>query len=284
MPTGIIQFDEFELDLSRYALTRRGQPVKLEKTPMELLILLAEREGRLVTREEIIARLWGEDVFVDTRQGINTAIRKIRIALRDDPDEPRVVETVFGKGYRLASPVVIKSPDAPAAAPVVEEPADGTAARQAELTASAASGTVEESGAQINSSLARGLFLLIQVWYLFLYGLVFEHMQRIGGLPGVPRAVPQVALITGLVGASAHIYLMFAVAFKYHGAGKLFRQMFPALLVLDLLWAGSPLLLFSKLGFVTILLVAPLAFLPFSQRTVMKWAYPRALTPVPTSS
>ena len=81
----IIKFDEFELDLGRYELRRRGRPLKLEKVPMELLILLAEREGQLVIREEIVQRLWGADVFVDTRQGINTAVRKIRLALKDAP-------------------------------------------------------------------------------------------------------------------------------------------------------------------------------------------------------
>src|SRR5216684_9218929 len=79
--------------------------VKLEKLPMELLLLLLGRRGELVTREVIIARLWGEDVFVDTEQGINTAIRKIRQALRDDPEQPRFLQTVVGKGYRFIAPV-----------------------------------------------------------------------------------------------------------------------------------------------------------------------------------
>lgn len=68
---------------------------------MELLILLVERQGQLVTRDEIIARLWGKDVFLDAEQGINTAIRKVRRALGDDPEQPRYVATVVGKGYRF---------------------------------------------------------------------------------------------------------------------------------------------------------------------------------------
>jgi len=78
-------------------------PVKLEKVPMELLILLLEKDGHLVTRQQIIERLWGNDVFVDTEHGINTAIRKIRQALKDDPDQPRFVQTVTGKGYRFVA-------------------------------------------------------------------------------------------------------------------------------------------------------------------------------------
>lgn len=68
---------------------------------MELLILLIEKEGHLVTREEIVDRLWGKDVFLDTEHGINTAIRKIRNALRDDPEAPRFLQTVTGRGYRF---------------------------------------------------------------------------------------------------------------------------------------------------------------------------------------
>jgi len=97
----LIQFDEFALDCDRYELLRSGRRVKLEKIPMELLILLATKNGHLVTRDEIIDRLWGKDVFVDSEHGINTAIRKIRLALRDDPDKPRFVQTVTGKGYRF---------------------------------------------------------------------------------------------------------------------------------------------------------------------------------------
>lgn len=72
---------------------------------MELLILLLERHGKLVSREEIADRLWGKDVFLDVEHGINVAIRKVRAALRDDPENPRFVETVVGKGYRFAAPV-----------------------------------------------------------------------------------------------------------------------------------------------------------------------------------
>src|SRR3984893_10848019 len=105
MQASILYFDQFELDLNSYELRKSGQVIKLEKLPMELLILLAEKRGQLVTREQIIQRLWGDDVFVDTRQGINTAIRKIRVALRDDPEHPHLLQTVAGRGYRLLAPV-----------------------------------------------------------------------------------------------------------------------------------------------------------------------------------
>jgi TolB-like protein/DNA-binding winged helix-turn-helix (wHTH) protein len=74
---------------------------------MELLFLLVEKRGELVTREEVANRLWGTTVFVDVDQSINTAIRKVRFVLRDDPDKPRFIETVVGKGYRFAAPVAV---------------------------------------------------------------------------------------------------------------------------------------------------------------------------------
>jgi Tol biopolymer transport system component/DNA-binding winged helix-turn-helix (wHTH) protein len=105
-PADPIRFaDDFELDLRAYELRRSGRPLKLERIPMELLVLLIERRGELVTREQIIERIWGKDVFLDTESGINAAIRKIRQVLKDDPERPRFVQTVTGKGYRFVAPV-----------------------------------------------------------------------------------------------------------------------------------------------------------------------------------
>jgi TolB-like protein/DNA-binding winged helix-turn-helix (wHTH) protein len=98
-------FGEFTLDEFSYRLERGEHPLRLERLPMELLILLLQRRGELVSREEIGQRLWDEDVFVDVDHGINVAIRKVRLALRDDPEKPRFIETVVGKGYRFSGPV-----------------------------------------------------------------------------------------------------------------------------------------------------------------------------------
>jgi TolB-like protein/Flp pilus assembly protein TadD len=78
---------------------------------MELLIFLVERKGQLVTREDIVGKLWGKDVFVDVDQSINAAVRKIRFALKDNPAQPRYLETVVGKGYRFIGDMeVVGSP------------------------------------------------------------------------------------------------------------------------------------------------------------------------------
>ena len=103
MPPSTYRFGDFELDVSRYELRRKGRVQKLERIPMDLLIFLLEKQGCVASRREIAERLWGKDVFVDTENGINTAIRKIRQTLRDDPDKPRFVLTVTGKGYRFVA-------------------------------------------------------------------------------------------------------------------------------------------------------------------------------------
>jgi DNA-binding winged helix-turn-helix (wHTH) protein/tetratricopeptide (TPR) repeat protein len=92
---------EIELDLGRYELRRQGRRVKLEKKPMELLIFLVARREQLVSREEIIRKLWRSNLFVDAEPNINNIVRKIRTALADNAAKPRFLETVVGKGYRF---------------------------------------------------------------------------------------------------------------------------------------------------------------------------------------
>lgn len=103
--SGTFHFAQFELDLAAYALRVRGKSVKLEKIPMEVLILLVQRAGTLVQRSEIQAALWGTEVFVEHDAAINTAVRKIRQALGDDAEAPRFIQTVVGKGYRFIAPL-----------------------------------------------------------------------------------------------------------------------------------------------------------------------------------
>ena len=91
--------------LGRYELRRFGRRVKLEKKPMELLIFLVGRRDQLVSREEIVKKLWRSDLFIDTERNLNNIVRKIRTALGDDSDKPRFLETVVGKGYRFIGPV-----------------------------------------------------------------------------------------------------------------------------------------------------------------------------------
>jgi len=109
-------FGDFELDLTAYQLKRSGKSIRLERIPFDLLILLIKRPGELITREEIAASLWTERQFQDFETGTNTAIRKLRIALQDDAEKPRFIETAVGRGYRFIAPVEVHRATAPISA------------------------------------------------------------------------------------------------------------------------------------------------------------------------
>src|SRR6266567_5997662 len=109
-------FGDFTLDQSSYRLQKGERLLRLEKLPMELLILLVQRHGELVSRDEIAGHIWGWDVFLDVDHSINTAIRKIRQALHDDPEKPRFLETIIGKGYRFTAPVTLSNANSDPAA------------------------------------------------------------------------------------------------------------------------------------------------------------------------
>jgi DNA-binding winged helix-turn-helix (wHTH) protein len=101
LPWRAVRFDDFVLDVSAYELRKAGRNIRIERRPMELLILLVSRRGELVTRNEIVDHLWGPDVFIDIEASVNTVVRKIRRALRDSADHPRFIQTIQGKGYRF---------------------------------------------------------------------------------------------------------------------------------------------------------------------------------------
>src|SRR5208282_4978369 len=116
--------DDFELDFGGGKLRRSGRVLKLERIPMEVLLFLVQQRGELVTREQMVERIWGKDVYLDTDNSINGAIRKVRQVLQDDPEQPRFIQTITGKGYRFIAPVVdpaVIDPDTEPA-PVVAPP------------------------------------------------------------------------------------------------------------------------------------------------------------------
>lgn len=117
-PRSTFRFLDFELDVRACELRHRGRRVRLERRPMDLLILMVERPGELITRGEIVERLWRQDVFIEVDTAVNTLVRKIRQALHDSPDAPAFIETVPGRGYRFIAPVEIVAPPAPPPASV----------------------------------------------------------------------------------------------------------------------------------------------------------------------
>jgi DNA-binding winged helix-turn-helix (wHTH) protein/tetratricopeptide (TPR) repeat protein len=96
----------FEVDLGRAEIHKEGRRVPLQEQPFRVLKILLERPGEVFTREELQARLWPTDTFVGFDEGINTAIRKLRVAFGDSADNPRFIETIPRRGYRFIAPVL----------------------------------------------------------------------------------------------------------------------------------------------------------------------------------
>jgi len=119
--------EDLELDLRSHQLRRAGRVLKVERIPLEVLLLLVERQGQVVTREEIVDRVWGKSVFLDTDNSINGAVRKIRHVLKDDPEQPRFVQTVTGRGYRFIGPIIEQLPSARSSGSELKEVSPPTA-------------------------------------------------------------------------------------------------------------------------------------------------------------
>jgi TolB-like protein/DNA-binding winged helix-turn-helix (wHTH) protein len=153
-----LRFHPFELDLAAYELRRQGRPVRLERLPMDLLVMLIERRGDLVTRADIVDRLWGKDVFVDVETGVHTAIRKIRQALGDSAETPAFIVTVPGKWYRFIAPVEIVTSGADVPALPV------TAAIDAPVIATTHRGPSRGYAAVVVGALVIAAIVAIAVW------------------------------------------------------------------------------------------------------------------------
>lgn len=125
------QFGVYEVDLASAELRKHGLKVKLQTQPFQILALLLERPGEVVTREQIRQRLWPDDVFVDFDQGLNKAVNKLREALSDSAENPRFIETIPRRGYRFLAPVTQAGTPAAAAAPLPPPAATPAAARPA---------------------------------------------------------------------------------------------------------------------------------------------------------
>jgi DNA-binding winged helix-turn-helix (wHTH) protein len=301
------------LDLQTRELRKDGRLIKLQDQPGKLLVLLVCRAGELVTREEIEKALWREDEFVEFEHAVNTAMRKIRVALGDDLERPRFIETLPRKGYRfiaaveppavrgsqnradehalqpvegLRNKIPVRSASAGQAsegnatesnAVPAEEAAEAAASPAASSTGTTAAAT--ETDFTLPRPLARLLFLTVQVGYLAMYcaalykaEAVKEVLARVLGAPAANLA--PLVLIAAMCGIAVRLYLLSSVGLNHPAAGAKFRRLFPALFILDTLWSVSPLLLIHKIGYGLALgSIAPLAYLPFSQRTLVQSIY-----------
>jgi|SRR5579864_1046158 len=281
----IARFGVFELDLNTGELRKGGAKLRLQGQPVQVLTLLLERAGDVVTREELREKLWASDTFVDFDHSLNTAINKLREALGDSASSPRYVETLARRGYRFIAPVqapvqlpsanaVAESAAAPAQ-PAPQEPVPPAATLHPEL------------GVPIpRRGLTRGLFALIQVMYLCFYlAALFRlrEIQRIADsfLPlWAANTLAAAVMVTAGVGIPLRCYLLSAVGFDYQRLDEKFRRIFPFVLALDQLWAIAPFLLMEKIGLgAAFAASAGLLYLPFSERTLIRLAYLRPASP-----
>ena len=112
--SGTLRFADFEIDRDAHQLHKRGRRIKLRDQSFQVLAVLVEHAGQVITREELRHRLWSDDVFVDFENSLNTAVARLREALGDSADRPRYIETLPRLGYRFIAPVT-ESPRLPAA-------------------------------------------------------------------------------------------------------------------------------------------------------------------------
>jgi len=289
--TRITRFGVFELDLSAGELRKSGVKLRLQGQPFQVLALLLERAGDVVTREELQQKLWPSDTFVDFDHSLNTAVNKVREALGDSASSPRYVETLARRGYRFIAEVHADAhADIDADAGAEGPPAAGNSAITRRETPAA---TPPDPPIPLHPELevpiprraiTRGLFALTQIMYLSFYLsalFLLRYVQEIGDSIRHPwgGVLTAAVLITAGVGIPLRLYLLSAVGFDYQRLGEKFRQMFPFILALDQLWAIAPFLLIEQIGLGAAFAVsAALLYLPFSERTLIRMAYlgPRA--------
>src|ERR1700686_2018765 len=110
----VLRFDSFELDLHAGELRKRGVKLRLQGQPVQLLAILMQSAGNLVTREELRSQLWRADTFVDFDHSLHNAIGRIREVLGDSTEIPRYIETLPRRGYRFIAPVAeVQAPRIP---------------------------------------------------------------------------------------------------------------------------------------------------------------------------
>jgi cholera toxin transcriptional activator len=284
-PARIVRFGIFELDLAAGELRKNGAKLRLQEQPFQVLALLLERPGEVVTREEVRQKLWPADTFVDFDHSLNTAVNKLREVLGDSASSPRYIETLARRGYRFIAPVQnsvgspgeeksyvgTAAPGCPPSATRLQSPQDSPNALHPELEV-----PIPRRG------LTRGLFALAQLMYLIFYVVALVRLHAVIGiahsfLSGWNATLLWAAvLLTAVVGIPLRCYLLSAVGFDYQRLGEKFQQMFPFILALDQLWAVAPFLLMQKIGLgAAFAASAALLYVPFSERTLIRMAYLR---------
>jgi TolB-like protein/DNA-binding winged helix-turn-helix (wHTH) protein/tetratricopeptide (TPR) repeat protein len=187
----IARFGLFEADLEQGVLTKRGLRIRLQDQPFQVLVLLLRRPGEVVTREELRQRLWSADTYVEFDDGLNTAIKKLRLALSDNADNPRFIETVPRRGYRFLAPVTLFAPPAPVVPVDLKNPPELGAAGEIAVLQPSRLPPENRSLPRTGSALAfirrRGILLLVALAALLLLtGIVIRMRPKALSPPGEP--------------------------------------------------------------------------------------------------
>jgi DNA-binding winged helix-turn-helix (wHTH) protein len=265
-----VRFGPFEADAKTGELWKSGARLRLQEQPFQVLVMLLARKGELVTREELRQKLWPADTFVDFDHSLNTAINKLRDALGDSAKDPRYIETLAGRGYRFVGPIEMNGDTQPAVAAGEPEPDPTIVVRPRNKF---------DELPRAPRGLARGLFTLIQFTYLVFYIVGLWRLDMLAPTHAylgtrMVATLEIVLLVTAAVGIAARLYWLACVSFDFSGTGRQFQRAFPALVVLDLLWALSPLLIWKDIGLgLAFAATAALLFLPFAQRNLVRMAY-----------
>jgi DNA-binding winged helix-turn-helix (wHTH) protein len=282
----IARFGVFELDLNTGELRKGGVKLRLQGQPVQVLSLLLERAGDVVTREELREKLWASDTFVDFDHSLNTAINKVREALGDSASSPRYVETLARRGYRFIAPVQVPV-QVPSANAVAAESATAPSQLAPQEPVPHAPTLHPDLEVPIpHRGLTRGLFALIQVMYLCFYLAALFRLREIQRIADsflslwAANTLAAAVMVTAGVGIPLRCYLLSAVGFDYQRLDEKFRRIFPFVLALDQLWAIAPFLLMERIGLgAAFAASAGLLYLPFSERTLIRLAYLRPPSP-----
>lgn len=265
----IFRFGVFEADASSGELRKAGMRLRVQEKPFQVLMLLLEHPGEVVTREEVRQKLWPSDTFVDFDHSLNTIVNKIREALDDSAANPRFIETLSKRGYRFLLPVESSSHRSDHTV----EKLTLTASMPATPSRSTFHLTDLDELPVASHRYVRALFLLIQIMYLSFYVAALERLPAVQDLLdrmfGHPWATIVLIMSAG-VGIPVRLYLLSAAAFEIKDLSIKFLRLFPGILVLDEVWALAPFLLAPQIGVgLAMGITAALLYVPFAQRTLV---------------
>jgi cholera toxin transcriptional activator len=269
------RFGVFEADASSGELRRQGIKIKLNAQPFQLLLMLLDRPGEVLTREDIAQTLWSDGTFVDYEHGLNSAVNRIREALGDSASNPRFVETLARRGYRFVAPVQRMTAEI-TSQPVPEAPAPASVDSTLAAPRDGITSNLLPTSAELPEAphkVVRALFLLLQLMYVGFYVGALANLLEIEDLLSpLPAAT---AIFYVLVGTAAILiavraYLFSAIVLRAPRMRDKFLKMWPYLLLADVLWALSPLLLLHHINTgLALACMALLVYSPFAQRSLI---------------